>query len=123
MVYLHMEAGRRRVKEYRMEKTMKIGDREVTLRATAAVPYLYREEFGQDMLLDMAEANSKGNTVLFTRLAYIMAKHADKSQTPGGIVEWLDGFKTFEIYQAIPAIMEVWGLNEQTTAKSKKKAD
>ena len=52
-----------------MERKIKIGDKEVTLRATAAVPYLYREEFGQDMLLDMAEANSGSNTTLFTRLA------------------------------------------------------
>lgn len=105
-----------------MEKTIKIGHQEVTLRATAAVPYLYREEFGQDMLVDMAETNSRGNTALFTRLAYIMAKHADKAQVPENIVEWLDGFETFDIYQAIPAIMEAWGLNQQTTAKSKKKA-
>ena len=106
-----------------MERKIKIGDKEVTLRATAAVPYLYREEFGQDMLLDMAEANSGSNTTLFTRLAYVMARHADKSQTPENIIDWLDEFETFDIYQAVPAIMEVWGLNQQTTAKSKKKAD
>lgn len=106
-----------------MERKIKIGDKEVTLRATAAVPYLYREEFGQDMLLDMAEANSGSNTTLFTRLAYVMARHADKSQTPENIIDWLDEFETFDIYQAVPAIMEVWGLNQQTTAKRKKKAD
>ena len=106
-----------------MERKIKIGDKEVTLRATAAVPYLYREEFGQDMLLDMAEANSGSNTTLFTRLAYVMARPADKSQTPENIIDWLDEFETFDIYQAVPAIMEVWGLNQQTTAKSKKKAD
>ena len=104
-----------------MERTIRIGDKEVTLRATAAVPYLYREEFGQDMLLDMAETSSGSNTALFTRLAYIMARHADKSQTPENIIDWLDQFETFDIYQAGPAIMEVWGLNQQTTAKSKKK--
>ena len=106
-----------------METTIRIGEKEVTLRATAAVPYLYREEFGQDMLLDMAETSSGSNTALFTRLAYIMARHADKSQTPENIIDWLDQFETFDIYQAGPAIMEVWGLNQQTTAKSKKKAD
>ena len=52
-----------------------------------------------------------------------MARHADKSQTPENIIDWLDEFETFDIYQAVPAIMEVWGLNQQTTAKSKKKAD
>lgn len=106
-----------------MEKTIKIGDKEVTLRATAAVPYLYREAFGQDMLIDMAETNNGGNTALFTRLAYIMAKHSDKAQVSENIVDWLDGFETFDIYQAIPAIMEVWGLNQQTTTQSKKKVD
>lgn len=106
-----------------MEKTIKIGDKDITLRATAAVPYLYLEMFGRDMLVDMAEASNGRNTALFTRLAYIMAKHADKEQVPGRLVEWLDGFDTFDIYQAIPSIMGVWELNEKTTAKSKKKVD
>lgn len=105
-----------------MEKTIKIGDKDVTLRATAATPYLYREAFGRDMFVDMAEAQNGGNTALFTRAAYIMAKQAD-AKTANTIVEWLDQFSMFDVMQAVPQIMDVWGLNEETTVKSKKKAD
>lgn len=106
-----------------MTKDIKIGNKTVTLRATAAVPYLYREQFGQDMLVDMAETANGGNTMLFTRMAFIMAKHADKDSVPDDIIDWLDEFETLDILQAIPQIMEVWGEAEKTTGKSKKKID
>lgn len=106
-----------------MIKEIKIGNKTVKLRATAAVPYLYRESFGQDMLVDMAETANGGNTMLFTRMAYIMARHADSQTVPSDIIDWLDGFETLDILQAIPQIMEVWGAAEKTTAKSKKKID
>lgn len=32
-----------------------------------------------------------------------------------------DGFETFSIYEVLPAILELWAINAQTTAKSKKK--
>ena len=106
-----------------MIKEIKIGNKSVKLRATAAVPYLYRETFGQDMLVDMAETANGGNTMLFTRMTYIMARHADSQTVPSNIIDWLDDFETLDILQAIPQIMEVWGEAEKTTAKSKKKID
>ena len=39
------------------------------------------------------------------------------SLTPG---EWLDEFSTFSIYQVLPKIIELWGLNVQTDVSSKK---
>ena len=57
---------------------------------------------------------------LFENIAYIMAKHADSSiaDTPE---EWLDDFNTFSIYQVLPEIIGLWGLNVQTQVESKKK--
>ena len=43
---------------------------------------------------------------------------ANIPDTPEG---WLDGFETFSIYEVLPAILELWAINAQTTAKSKKK--
>ena len=56
---------------------------------------------------------------MFENIAYIMAKHADPS-IPDSPEEWLDEFSTFSIYQVLPKIIELWGLNVQTDVESKK---
>lgn len=56
---------------------------------------------------------------MFEDLAYVMAKHADAG-IPNTPEEWLDGFNTFSIYQVLPRLIELWGLNIQTEVKSKK---
>ena len=48
-----------------------------------------------------------------------MAKHADPF-IPDSPEEWLDEFSTFSIYQVLPKIIELWGLNVQTDVESKK---
>ena len=57
--------------------------------------------------------------VVFEIIAYIMAKHADPT-IPDSPEEWLDEFSTFSIYQVLPKIIELWGLNVQTDVESKK---
>lgn len=117
-----------------MEKTVLIDDKEVRLRATAAVPRLYRIKFGKDIMQDMAKLSSayeKAKTEeehfsatdlgLFENVAYIMAKHGDPENTPSSIEEWLDGFETFSIYEVLPQILELWRMNTASTSKSKKK--
>ena len=39
---------------------------------------------------------------------------------PDSPEEWLDQFNTFSIYQVLPKIIELWGLNVQTDVASKK---
>ena len=56
---------------------------------------------------------------MFENIAYIMAKHADPS-IPDSLEKWLDEFSTFSIYQVLPKIIELWGLNVQTDVESKK---
>jgi hypothetical protein len=53
-------------------------------------------------------------------ISYIMAKHADPQGVPDTLDEWLDQFGTFSIYQVLPEIIELWGLNVQTQVESKK---
>ena len=48
-----------------------------------------------------------------------MAKHADAS-LPDNAEEWLDEFSVFSIYQVLPEIIELWGLNVQTQSTAKK---
>lgn len=56
---------------------------------------------------------------MFENIAYIMAKHAD-STIPDTPEEWLDEFNTFSIYQVLPKLIELWGLNVQTDVTAKK---
>ncbi|MEG1560221.1 MAG: hypothetical protein RR398_05095, partial [Clostridia bacterium] len=56
---------------------------------------------------------------MFENIAYIMAKHADPSISDSP-EDWLDGFNTFSIYQVLPQLIQLWGLNTQTEIDSKK---
>jgi hypothetical protein len=48
-----------------------------------------------------------------------MAKHADPD-IPDTPEEWLDAFNTFSIYQVLPKIIQLWGLNVKTDVEAKK---
>jgi hypothetical protein len=50
-----------------------------------------------------------------------MAKHADPDSVPNTPEEWLDQFNTFSIYTVLPKIIELWGMNTEQQAESKKK--
>lgn len=115
-----------------MTQKVEIDGREVPFRASAAIPRIYRMKFQRDIYKDLSaleKAIGKGNEgssnldlfslEMFENIAYIMAKHADPaiSDTPE---EWLDEFNTFSIYQVLPKLIELWGLNVQTDVQSKK---
>ena len=57
---------------------------------------------------------------MFENIAFIMAKHADPS-IPDTVEDWLDEFNTFSIYQVLPELIDLWGMNVQTQSESKKK--
>lgn len=57
---------------------------------------------------------------VFENIAYLMHKHGDSTQ-PSDIDEWLDQFETFDIYEVLPEILEMWGLENKQTSKPKKK--
>ena len=113
-------------------KTIEIDGQRVPFKASAAIPRIYRIKFHRDIYNDLdALGKAVGNgdegsshldmfsLEMFENIAYIMAKHADPS-IPDSPEEWLDGFNTFSIYQVLPEIIKLWGLNVQTTVASKK---
>ena len=57
---------------------------------------------------------------IFENVAYVMARQYDAG-IPDTAEAWLDGFSTFSIYEVLPAILELWNLNNMTTAATKKK--
>lgn len=64
-----------------------------------------------------------GNTVKIDQLATEIMKglteYADMA-TDDMKEEWLDEFNTFSIYQGLPKLIELWGLNVQTDVTAKK---
>ena len=116
-----------------MTKKINIDGKEVLFKASAAIPRIYRVKFNRDIYKDLNqlkksfEANSENDSSLdlfslelFENIAYIMAKHADGS-IPDSPEEWLDEFNTFSIYQVLPEIIKLWGLNTEMSSVSKKK--
>lgn len=109
-----------------MEKILTIDGKDVRFKATANTPRLYRIKFRRDMFRDMAQLdmrNRKGkfdipDLTLFENVAYIMALQANAAI--GEISEWLDNFKIFDIYEVLPELLNLWGINLETAAKSKK---
>ena len=115
-----------------IRKIVKIDEVEVPFKASAAIPRLYRLKFGRDIYRDFASLqknvrkNYEENSGLdieslevFENIAYIMAKHAD-SNVPNDPDEWLEQFNTFSIYEILPQLIELWGLNTATQIESKK---
>ena len=116
-------------------KKVEIDGKQVPFKASAAIPRIYRIKFGRDIYKDLSslekavgdgdEASSNLDLFsleMFENIAYVMAKHADPA-IPDIAEEWLDEFNTFSIYQVLPSIIELWGLNTQTDIQSKKNFD
>ena len=115
-----------------MIKNIEIDSKQVPFKASAAIPRIYRMKFQRDIYKDLKALeksvgdNSEENSNLdmfslemFENIAFVMAKHADPA-IPNSPEEWLDGFNTFSIYQVLPQLIELWGLNVQTDVESKK---
>ena len=116
-----------------MVKNIEIDGKQVPFRASAAIPRIYRMKFQRDIYKDLAslEKAIDSNTEevsnldmfsleMFENIAYIMAKHAHPDQVPDTPDEWLENFNTFSIYQILPQLIELWGLNVQTEVEARK---
>ena len=115
-----------------MIKQLEIDGKQVSFKASAAIPRIYRMKFQRDIYKDLKALeksigdNSEESSNLdmfslemFENIAFVMAKHAD-APIPNTPEEWLDGFNTFSIYQVLPQLIELWGLNVKTDVEAKK---
>lgn len=113
-------------------RKVEIDGKQVPFKASAAIPRIYRIKFNRDIYKDLrslekavGEGDENNSNLdlfsleMFENIAYVMAKHADPN-IPDTPEEWLDEFNTFFIYQVLPSIIELWGLNVQTEVESKK---
>lgn len=113
-------------------KKIEIDGKQVPFKASAAIPRIYRLKFQRDIYKDLSaleksinQANPDDSNLdlfsleMFENIAFVMAKHADPS-IPDTPEEWLDEFNTFSIYQVLPELIELWGLNVKTDVEAKK---
>lgn len=116
-----------------IKKNILVDGKKVPFKASAAVPRLYRMKFGRDIYKDFAalqksvsEGDEEKSSLniesleVFENIGYIMAKHADPDNVPSSPDEWLENFNTFSIYEILPQLIELWGLNIETQVESKK---
>lgn len=115
-----------------IRKDIEIDGQMVAFKASAAIPRIYRLKFQRDIYKDLAlleksigDGKEESSNLdmfsleMFENIAFIMAKHADPS-IPDTPEEWLDNFNTFSIYQVLPQLIELWGLNIKTDVEAKK---
>ncbi len=113
-------------------RKIEIDGKDVSFKASAAIPRIYRLKFQRDIYKDLRVLEKSVGTSdeeqsgldlfsleLFENIAFVMAKHAEPL-IPDTPEEWLDGFNTFSIYQVLPKLIELWGLNVQTDVEAKK---
>ena len=113
-------------------KKIEIDGKEVAFKASAAIPRIYRIRFGRDIYKDLKQLEKsmdkddpEHSTLdtfsleMFENISYLMAKHADPN-IPDTPEEWLDNFSTFSIYQVLPKLLQLWGLNVKSDVEAKK---
>ena len=66
----------------------------------------------ESFLTDIMHEELDGNGVL--------AENANAELVPDTPDEWLENFNTFSIYQILPQLIELWGLNVQTEVEARK---
>lgn len=115
-----------------MIKTVKIGNKDIVFKSSAALPRRYRAKFNRDLFVDMAYIMSRLKEdqkvdidmramSTFEDLAYTFAKYADPEGVPEDVEEWLEQFEAFDIFQIIPVMLEMWVSENKTTGTLKKK--
>ena len=116
-----------------IKRTITIDGMEVPFKASASLPRLYRAKFRKDIFKDFSalkdsvdESDEKNSGLgiesleVFENIAWTMAKHADPVGGPDSPDDWLEQFNCFSIYEVLPQLFELWGMNLETQAESKK---
>ncbi len=114
-------------------KKIEIDGVPVEFKASAAIPRIYRNKFGRDVYKDLMmlndaikdqdeEESSLDNFSLqmFEDLAFVMWSAAHPEEKYDSPDEWLDQFNTFSIYQILPELIDLWGMNIKTDVPARK---
>ena len=99
-----------------MEKTITIGGKEILMRATAATPMHYRNQFKKDLMVELAAQEGKEladmDLGVFERMAYIFSGAFKEGKS---LEDWLEEFDEITaLTEAIPELMTFWEDNQAT---------
>ena len=116
-----------------IKKNIMIDGKKVPFKASATVPRLYRLKFRRDIYKDLKDLKTNVNPEdkensdldiesleMFENVAYIMAQHADPAHVANNPDDWLEQFNVFSIYEILPELLKLWGMNTEQQVKSKK---
>ena len=114
-----------------MKKTIKIGDKEVTFRASALTPFIYKRLFNEDLMKVITTIGETNDVDKMFGLAYVMKIQAESNNpaddmkngkiTLEGYYEWLDEFEQSDVLNAgfFSEVVSIWIGNQQTTTNAK----
>lgn len=106
-----------------MEKTIKIGGRDINFKATCGTLCIYKQQFGAEYCEELYKLKVMENSGAYTpdkiyleqykisyRLIWSMAKNADK--TIPDPERWAEKFKKFPMQEILSQIMELFSFDE-----------
>ena len=111
-----------------MFATVRIGDKDVEMAATAASPIHYRQLFKRDALrifekFQAQEMDKSDAIELFNELGFIMAMTAKKADmftlSQADYISWLEQFDYMDLIDASDAIANVYFNNRVQTSEAK----
>ena len=119
-----------------IKREIEICGKKIPFRSSATIPRLYRAKFKRDIFKDLGKLEKSyvgtqkdgaefqiDDLEIFENVAYIMAYHADRENTADNIEDWLAQFGIMSLVSVLPQILELWGINTQSTSDVKKKKD
>lgn len=99
-----------------------ISDLETGFLANAATPFRYKNLFGIDLLSVLAKGDNS-SVDDYVRLAFIMAKQAEKADmttlTDEDFYQWLESYEFSDLVEALPDIIGLYMKNKQTNSDPK----
>lgn len=115
-----------------MNKTLKVGNRELTLESNAGTALFYKRIFRKDIINIISKMSEDDSVVdmsdLSMELCFVMSKQGEGigissmlSLTYNDYVEWVCSFSSdaFMSVSVITQVMEIWQENNETTSEVK----
>lgn len=111
-----------------MQQLVKIGEKEVEMRATAATAIRYRNVFHGDIMTELIEMNPEKIDAKviekIQQLGFIMAKTAEGANmsalTQDNYLEWLDQFDSVDLMTASKDIITIYIGGKVSSSELKK---
>ena len=113
-----------------MRGTVKIGDKELTMVANGATPFLFKRVFHKDFLVAAQKKDKDGDTDMdvYAQLGYIMAMQAEKpladlvnALTADDFLTWIEGFEAMDLVSVAPEIFALYQAQAVPSSRAKKK--